>query len=87
MLNTLWTSTTVGGTSVPHRLVMAPMTRDRSTPEGVPTELNVEYYAQRSSNALIITEGTQPSPDGQGYLLTPGIHNCEQLTGWRQVAH
>lgn len=85
MLNTLWTPTTVGGTSLPHRLVMAPMTRDRSTPEGVPTELNAEYYAQRASNALIITEGTQPSPDGQGYLLTPGIHNDEQVAGWRQV--
>lgn len=85
MLNTLWTPTTVGGTSLPHRLVMAPMTRDRSTPEGVPTELNAEYYAQRASNALIITEGTQPSPDGQGYLLTPGIHNDEQIRGWRQV--
>ncbi|MGN7200441.1 alkene reductase [Arthrobacter sp. SAFR-044] len=85
MLNTLWTPTTVGGTSLPHRLVMAPMTRDRSTPEGVPTELNAEYYAQRASHALIITEGTQPSPDGQGYLLTPGIHNDEQIAGWHQV--
>ena len=49
---------------------MAPMTRDRSTPEGVPTELTAEYYAQRASNALIITKGTQPSLDGQGYLQT-----------------
>ena len=85
MLNSLWTPTTVGGTPVPHRLVMAPMTRDRSTPEGVPTELNAEYYAQRASNALIVTEGTQPSSDGQGYLLTPGIHNDEQIAGWRKV--
>ncbi|MFC9353303.1 alkene reductase [Arthrobacter sp. NPDC057013] len=52
----------------------------------MPTELNDEYYAQRASNALIITEGTQPSPDGQGYLLTPGIHNDEQIAGWRQVS-
>ncbi|MFE9775757.1 alkene reductase [Streptomyces sp. NPDC005931] len=85
MLNSLWTPTILGGTSLPHRLVMAPMTRDRSTPEGVPTELNAEYYAQRASHALIITEGTQPSPDGQGYLLTPGIHNDEQIAGWRKV--
>ena len=85
MLNSLWTPTTVGATSVPHRLVMAPMTRDRSTPEGVPTELNAEYYAQRASNALIVTEGTQPSSDGQGYLLTPGIHNDDQIAGWRKV--
>ena len=85
MLNSLWTPTIVGDLSVPHRLVMAPMTRDRSTPEGVPTELNAEYYAQRASHALIITEGTQPSADGQGYLLTPGIHNDEQIAGWRKV--
>ena len=79
MLDSLWTPTTLGGISLPHRLVMAPMTRDRSTPEGVPTELNAEYYAQRASHALIITEGTQPSPDGQGYLLTPGIHDDDQI--------
>jgi N-ethylmaleimide reductase len=85
MLSSLWTATTVGRTSVPHRLVMAPMTRDRSTPEGVPTELNAEYYAQRASNALIVTEGTQPSSEGQGYPLTPGIHNDEQIAGWRKV--
>jgi 2,4-dienoyl-CoA reductase-like NADH-dependent reductase (Old Yellow Enzyme family) len=48
MLDSLWTPTTLGGISLPHRLVMAPMTRDRSTPEGVPTELNAEYYAQRA---------------------------------------
>jgi N-ethylmaleimide reductase len=85
MLNSLWTPTTVGAMSLPHRLVMAPMTRDRSTHEGVPTELNAEYYTQRASHALIITEGTQPSADGQGYLLTPGIHNDEQVAGWRKV--
>jgi N-ethylmaleimide reductase len=85
MLNALWTPTTVGALALPHRLVMAPMTRDRSTPEGVPTALNAEYYAQRASHALIITEGTQPSADGQGYLLTPGIHNDDQIAGWRTV--
>jgi N-ethylmaleimide reductase len=85
MLNALWTPTTVGDISLPHRLVMAPMTRDRSTPEGVPTELNAEYYTQRASHALIITEGTQPNADGQGYLLTPGIHNDDQIAGWRKV--
>ena len=85
MLDSLWTPTTLGGISLPHRLVMAPMTRDRSTPEGVPTELNAEYYAQRASHALIITEGTQPSPDGQGYLLTPGIHDDDQIAGWCKI--
>ncbi|MFE6287469.1 alkene reductase [Streptomyces sp. NPDC057877] len=85
MLNALWTPTALGDIDLPHRLVMAPMTRDRSTPEGVPTEMNAEYYAQRASHALVITEGTQPSPDGQGYLLTPGVHSAEQIAGWRKV--
>ncbi|WP_413810937.1 alkene reductase [Streptomyces sp. OE57] len=84
-LNPLWQPTRAGDIRLPHRLAMAPMTRSRSTAEGVPTELNAEYYAQRASNALIITEGTQPSADGQGYLLTPGVHTEEQVAGWRKV--
>lgn len=81
----LWQPVTVGTLALPHRLAMAPMTRDRSTPEGVPTELNARYYAQRASLGLLITEGTQPSEDGQGYLLTPGIHTDAQVAGWRLV--
>ncbi|MFC4467541.1 alkene reductase [Streptomyces xiangluensis] len=84
-LNPLWQPIRAGDIRLPHRLAMAPMTRSRSTAEGVPTELNAEYYAQRASNALIITEGTQPSADGQGYLLTPGVHAEEQVAGWRKV--
>ncbi len=85
MTTTLWEPTTVGALHLPHRLAMAPMTRNRATPEGVPTPLNAEYYAQRASTALIITEGTQPCEDGQGYLLTPGIHTPEHVAGWRLV--
>ncbi|MEV0222061.1 alkene reductase [Streptomyces sp. NPDC050704] len=85
MSNALWNPIVAGEISLPHRLAMAPMTRNRSTPEGVPTELNAEYYAQRASHALIITEGTQPNADGQGYLLTPGIHSEEHIAGWRKV--
>ncbi|MGW0763194.1 alkene reductase [Streptomyces sp. NPDC002814] len=85
MSNALWNPIVAGEISLPHRLAMAPMTRDRSTPEGIPTELNAEYYAQRASHALIITEGTQPNADGQGYLLTPGIHSEEHIAGWRKV--
>lgn len=84
-LDALWEPARAGSLRLPHRLAMAPMTRSRSTPEGVPTELNAEYYAQRASTALIITEGTQPSADGQGYLLTPGIHSPAQVAGWRKV--
>jgi N-ethylmaleimide reductase len=64
---------------------MAPMTRNRSTPEGVPTEVNATYYGQRASFGLIVSEGTQPSEDGQGYLLTPGIYTQEQIAGWKLV--
>ncbi|WP_405960130.1 alkene reductase [Streptomyces sp. NBC_00024] len=85
MSNALWNPIVAGEISLPHRLAMAPLTRDRSTPEGIPTELNAEYYAQRASHALIITEGTQPNADGQGYLLTPGIYSEEHVAGWRKV--
>jgi N-ethylmaleimide reductase len=81
----LWKPLEVGAIQLPHRLVMAPMSRARSAPNGVPTEMNAEYYAQRASMALIITEGTQPSDDGQGYPLTPGIYRDDQIAGWRRV--
>jgi N-ethylmaleimide reductase len=82
----LWQPITLGDVKLEHRLVMAPMTRNRSTPEGVPTALNATYYAQRAADAaLIISEGTQPSPDGQGYLLTPGVYTEAQSAGWREV--
>ncbi|KRE63735.1 alkene reductase [Nostocoides sp. Soil756] len=71
---------------LPHRIVLAPLTRNRADENGVPTDLQVEYYRQRASAALIITEGTQPSAVGQGYLNTPGIHSAEQVAGWRRVA-
>ncbi|MEU2867416.1 alkene reductase [Streptomyces mirabilis] len=82
---TLWTPITVGAIELPHRLAMAPMTRDRSRPDGVPTDLNRAYYRQRASMALIITEGTQPSADGQGYLLTPGIYTEAHIAGWQEI--
>jgi N-ethylmaleimide reductase len=65
---------------------MAPLTRDRAGAGQVPTPLNAEYYAQRAGAGLLITEGTQPSAVGQGYLDTPGIHTADQVEGWRQVA-
>jgi 2,4-dienoyl-CoA reductase-like NADH-dependent reductase (Old Yellow Enzyme family) len=81
----LWQPIQVGDIKLNHRLAMAPMTRSRSAAQGVPTDLNAEYYAQRASMALIISEGTQPSEDGQGYLFTPGIYTDEQVIGWRKV--
>src|SRR3954470_399672 len=69
-----------------HRVVMAPLTRSRARqPGNVPTALNACYYAQRASAALIISEATQVSMQGQGYAWTPGIHSREQIEGWRLV--
>jgi N-ethylmaleimide reductase len=64
---------------------MAPMTRNRAGRGNVPTELMAEYYAQRASAGLIITEASQISPQGVGYPSTPGIHSAEQVAGWRRV--
>jgi len=76
----------VGAWSLPHRVVMAPLTRSRARqPGNVPTTLNACYYAQRASAALIISEATQVSMQGQGYAWTPGIHSREQIAGWRWV--
>ncbi len=77
---------TVGPWELPQRFVMAPLTRNRAGEGMVPTDLAVTYYAQRAGAGLIITEGTQPSAVGQGYLNTPGIHSAEQIEGWRKVA-
>ena len=82
---TIWSPITVGRMHLPHRLAMAPMTRSRANPDGTPGELAPEYYAQRASLGLLISEGTQPSADGQGYLTTPGIHTDAQVDGWRRV--
>jgi N-ethylmaleimide reductase len=76
----------LGPLVVPHRIVMAPLTRSRARqPGNVPTALNACYYAQRASAALIISEATQVSMQGQGYAWTPGIHSREQVEGWRLV--
>jgi len=64
---------------------MAPMTRSRAGAGDAPTDLNVEYYRQRASAGLIVSEGTQPSADGKGYCRTPGIHSVAQIAGWRKV--
>ncbi len=74
----------LAGLALPNRIVMAPMTRNRA--EGrVPNELMARYYAQRASAGLIVTEGTQVSPLGQGYQDTPGIYDEEHGEAWRRV--
>ncbi|WP_299535585.1 alkene reductase [uncultured Herbaspirillum sp.] len=84
---TLLTPLTVGQLTLPHRIVMAPMTRARSSQPGdVPNAMNALHYAQRASAALIITEASQISPQGKGYSFTPGIYSAEQVQGWRLVS-
>lgn len=86
MLNaTTWTPLTVGTVELPHRLALAPMTRDRANADGTPGPLAAEYYSQRGSLGLLISEGVAPSPDGQGYPLTPGIYSEAQVDAWREV--
>jgi N-ethylmaleimide reductase len=74
-----------GAISASNRIVMAPLTRNRAGPGLVPTALMAKYYAQRATAGLIVSEATQISPTGQGYLDTPGIHSAEQVAGWRGV--
>jgi 2,4-dienoyl-CoA reductase-like NADH-dependent reductase (Old Yellow Enzyme family) len=61
------------------------MTRSRAMPDGTPGKLAAEYYSQRAGVGLIVGEGTQPSDDGQGYLMTPGIYTPAQVAGWKNV--
>lgn len=75
----------LGPYELSNRIIMAPMTRNRAGPGNAPTALNVEYYAQRTSAGLIVTEASQISPEGVGYPATPGIYSTEQISGWRQV--
>jgi 2,4-dienoyl-CoA reductase-like NADH-dependent reductase (Old Yellow Enzyme family) len=81
-----FTPVRVGRYTLPNRLVMAPMTRSRARLDGTPGELAAEYYSQRASVGLIVTEGTQPSDDGQGYLATPGIFSPAHVAGWKRVS-
>ncbi|MCA1922583.1 MAG: alkene reductase, partial [Buttiauxella noackiae] len=80
----LFEASRVGSVETRSRIVMAPMTRSRSAqPGNIPTAMMAQYYQQRASAGLIITEATQISPQGQGYSWTPGIHSQEQINGWR----
>ena len=82
---TLLDSYRLGDLDLPNRIVMAPMTRSRAIDGNVPSPLAVTYYTQRASTGLLVTEGTQVSPRGVGYIRTPGIHSSEQVAGWRAI--
>src|SRR3546814_16865413 len=74
----LFTPVTIGNIELKNRIIMAPLTRNRAGPGNVPHDLNAEYYAQRASAGLLITEATPVSEMGHGYPATPGIHTKEQ---------
>ena len=86
MTRTAFEPFSLSGRTLKNRIVMAPMTRSRAEePARTATPLMAEYYGQRASAGLIITEGTQPSINGQGYTNTPGLHSAEQVESWKPV--
>ncbi|MFD0373029.1 alkene reductase [Streptomyces sp. NPDC059071] len=81
----LFESTTLGSLALPNRLVMAPLTRNRATSDGVPTPIMATHYADRATAGLIIAEATTPNAVGQTYPNIPGLHTPAQVDGWRTV--
>ena len=81
----LFTPGRLGPYTLPHRVLMAPMTRNRARRDGVPSPSAVIYYAQRATAGMIVTETTTVSEQALGYPLIPGIHTADQVAGWRPV--
>ena len=81
----LFTPGRIDGFDTKNRIMMAPMTRSRALPGGVPSDLAIEYYTQRASAGLIITEGTAPCADGLGYARTPAIESPAQVAAWKKI--
>lgn len=75
----------IGGLDIRNRIIMAPMTRSRALAGGIPSELAIEYYTQRASAGLILTEGVAPSAGGLGYARTPAIETAEQIAAWKKI--
>jgi N-ethylmaleimide reductase len=84
-MSSLFTPGSAGAIPLPNRIVMAPMTRSRAVQNAAPNALIAEYYGQRATAGLILTEGTAVSNDGLGYARTPSIHTPEQIAAWRLV--
>jgi len=81
----LFSTYKLGDLVLKNRMVMAPMTRSRALDGNVPNPLAVDYYTQRAGAGLIVTEATQVSPQGVGYIRTPGIHSAAQIAGWKTI--
>ena len=75
----------LGPVRLQNRVAMAPLTRSRATPDGVPQDMHIDYYRQRAGTGLIIAEATNISAEGRGYAWTPGIWTDSQVVGWRKV--
>jgi N-ethylmaleimide reductase len=84
---TLFSAYTLGDIALDNRFVLAPMTRSRALDGNVANPLAATYYVQRASAGLMVTEGTQVSPQGVGYIRTPGIHSPEQVEGWKRITN
>ncbi len=84
-IETLFAPLHLGALTLPNRIVMPALTRMRAGAEGVPRAMSAEYYAQRASAGLIITEATAISVQAHGYPQMPGIHTAAQIAGWRAV--
>ncbi len=81
----LFSPTRLGPLTLKNRIVMAPLTRSRAGAGDVPSEMAVEYYVQRATAGLIIAEASQISPQGKGYISTPGIYSPAQVAGWKKI--
>ena len=84
-MTSLYDPIVLGDMKLSNRVFMAPLTRNRAMPNGVPGQLASTYYSQRASAGLIVSEATQISAMGKGYINTPGIHSEEQVAGWKSV--
>jgi len=82
---TMFSAVTLGRLKLANRVVMAPMTRSRADIDAVPTDIMVDYYRQRASAGLIISEGIAPCANGLGYCRTPGLFNTAQVKAWSRV--
>ncbi|CAM4042740.1 alkene reductase [Palleronia rufa] len=81
----LFSPVTMGAVELPNRVLMAPLTRNRAHPDGTPWEVAQTYYAQRASAGMIVTEATQVTPYGKGYVGTPGIHDPSHVAAWKEI--
>ncbi len=84
-MTTLFQPLKLGALTLPNRIIMAPLTRSRATGDRIPNELMAEYYVQRATAGLILTEATSVDPMGVGYANTPGIWSQEQVKGWKNI--